>query len=46
MGRLPLRFFFSDSIGEEGSEPSDALTNRKIEAEIAALVEKEDKRRL
>ena len=41
---FPLRFFFSDSIGDEGDEPSDALTNRKIEAEIAALVEKEDKR--
>ena len=43
-GVFPLRFFFSDSIGDEGDEPSDALTNRKIEAEIAALVEKEDKR--
>lgn len=43
-GIFPLRFFFSDSIGEEGEDNSQALTNRKIEAEIAALVEKEDKR--
>lgn len=43
-GIFPLRFFFSDSIGDEGDDASDALTNRKIEAEITALVEKEDKR--
>lgn len=43
-GIFPLRFFFSDSIGDEGDDASDALTNRKIEAEISALVEKEDKR--
>lgn len=43
-GIFPLRFFFSDSIGEEGEDATEALTNRKIEAEISALVEKEDKR--
>ncbi len=43
-GIFPLRFFFSDSIGEEGDEGVPVLTNRKIEAEISALVEKEDKR--
>lgn len=42
-GILPLRFFFSDSIGEE-KEGSDAATNRKIEAGIVALIEAEDKR--
>lgn len=42
-GIFPLRFFFSDSIGEN-TEGSDALTNRKIEAEIEALVNSEDKR--
>lgn len=43
-GVFPMRFFFSDSIGEESEEASDAVTNRKIEAEIRELVEKEDKR--
>lgn len=43
-GIFPLRFFFSDSIGEEGDDSSEALTNRKVEAEIAAIVEGEDKR--
>lgn len=43
-GVFPLRFFFSDSIGDEGGETTEILTNRKIEAEIAALVEKEDKK--
>lgn len=43
-GLFPLRFFFSDSIGEEGDDASDALTNRKIEAEIASIVEEEDKK--
>ena len=43
-GIFPLRFFFSDSIGDEGDDATEALTNRKIEAEISALVEKEDKR--
>lgn len=43
-GIFPLRFFFSDSIGEEGEDAADALTNRKVEAEIAALVAQEDKR--
>lgn len=41
-GIFPLRFFFSDSIGDE--EGTDALTNRKMEAEIAAIVGTEDKR--
>ena len=43
-GLFPLRFFFSDSIGDEGDDTTEILTNRKIEAEISALVEKEDKR--
>ena len=43
-GIFPLRFFFSDSIGDEGDDTTEILTNRKIEAEISALVEKEDKR--
>lgn len=42
-GIFPLRFFFSDSIGQEGSD--DVLTSRKIEAEIKKIVEGEDKRR-
>lgn len=42
-GIFPLRFFFSDSIGEE-KEGADAATNRKIEATIAGLIDKEDKR--
>ena len=41
-GIFPLRFFFSDSLNEE-HEGSDAATNRKIEAIIAELVDKEDK---
>lgn len=47
-GVFPLRFFFSDSIGEtasdNGDDSTEVLTNRKIEAEIADLVEKEDKK--
>lgn len=45
-GIFPLRFFFSDSIGDDSDAQSDTelLTNRKIEAEIKAMVEKEDKR--
>lgn len=47
-GIFPLRFFFSDSIGESsednGSNAPEVLTNRKIEAEIAKLVEDEDKK--
>lgn len=43
-GIFPLRFFFSDSIGEESDDGTPVLTNRKIEAEISELVEKEDKR--
>lgn len=42
-GVFPLRFFFSDSIGEE-KDGGDAATNRKIEATIAELIDKEDKR--
>ena len=42
-GIYPLRFFFSDTIGEE-KEGSEAATNRKIEARIATLIEAEDKR--
>lgn len=41
-GIFPLRFFFSDSIGDT-AEDGMVATNRKIEAEIAALVEEEDK---
>lgn len=41
-GILPLRFFFSDSIGESG-EGADAATNRKIEAQLVSLIEAEDK---
>lgn len=43
-GIFPLRFFFSDTIGEE-KEGGDAATNRKIEAKIASLIENEDKRK-
>lgn len=43
-GIFPLRFFFSDSIGTENSDEGEVLTNRKIEAEITKIVEKEDKR--
>ena len=47
-GIFPLRFFFSDSIGdsseEAGADAPEVLTNRKIEAEIADLVDKEDKK--
>lgn len=39
-GVFPLRHFFSDTIGNE----EDGLTNRRIEAEISAMVEKEDKK--
>ncbi len=42
-GIFPLRFFFSDTIGEE-KEGAEAATNRKIEASIAALIKAEDKR--
>ncbi|MCM1368999.1 MAG: RNA polymerase factor sigma-54 [Candidatus Amulumruptor caecigallinarius] len=41
-GILPLRFFFSDSIGTDTDE-SEAVTNRKLEAGIKGLIEKEDK---
>lgn len=43
-GIFPLRFFFSDSIGQENSEDTEVLTNRKIEAEIKKIVDGEDKR--
>ncbi len=43
-GIVPLRFFFSDSIGEE-EEGKEALTNRKIEAAIRELTEAEDKKK-
>lgn len=47
-GIFPLRFFFSDSIGDapddNADDPHEILTNRKIEAEIAELVNKEDKK--
>lgn len=48
-GIFPLRFFFSDSIGETSDENNgepapEVLTNRKIEAEIEDLVNKEDKK--
>ncbi len=42
-GIFPLRFFFSDSVGE-AAEGMEALTNRKIEEEIRGLVEAEDKK--
>lgn len=41
-GIFPLRFFFSDTIGDNETEAGQ-LTNRKIEAEITELVENEDK---
>lgn len=47
---MPLRAFFSDSVSSkseggdsENGEDGDVLTNRKIEAAIAELVEHEDK---
>lgn len=42
-GIFPLRFFFSDTVTDE-HEGADAATSRKIEAIIAELVDKEDKR--
>lgn len=42
-GIFPLRFFFSDSIGQENSEDVEVLTNHKIEAEIKKIVDEEDK---
>ena len=41
-GIFPLRFFFSDSVGEE-KEGEEATTNRKIEAQISSLIAAEDK---
>lgn len=44
-GVLPLRFFFSDTVGDNaGEDEADALTNRKIEAEIRRVVDAEDKK--
>lgn len=44
-GILPLRFFFSDTVGDNaGEEDTDALTNRKIEAEIRRIVDGEDRK--
>lgn len=44
-GIFPLRFFFSDTVGDNaGEEEGDALTNRKIEAEIRRVVDNEDKK--
>lgn len=42
-GIFPLRFFFSDTVGKTDNN-TDVATNRKIEAEIKELVDKEDKR--
>lgn len=42
-GIFPLRYFFSEGIGEKEDE-KDVVTNRKIEAEIEAIVKAEDKR--
>ncbi len=44
-GILPLRFFFSDTVGDNsGEDDTDALTNRKIEAEIRRVVDAEDRK--
>lgn len=44
-GILPLRFFFSDTVGDNSAEDdTDALTNRKVEAEIRRIVDAEDKK--
>lgn len=44
-GILPLRFFFSDTVGDNAAEDeTDALTNRKVEAEIRRIVDAEDKK--
>lgn len=41
-GTFPLRFFFSDTIGDQ--QGAQTLTNRKVEAEISRLVAAEDKK--
>lgn len=41
-GIFPLRFFFSDTVGETSGD-APVATNRKIEAEIKAMVDKENK---
>lgn len=41
-GIFPMRFFFSDTVGRNGSD-TGALTNRKLEAEIRDIIGKEDK---
>lgn len=43
-GIVPLRFFFSDTIGDE-EEGKEALTNRKVEAAIKELVDAESKQK-
>ena len=46
-GTYPLKFFFSDSKGTKGGaakEGENALTNRKIEAEIRSIIDAEDKK--
>lgn len=44
-GILPLRFFFSDTVGDNSADDdTDALTNRKVEAEIRRIVDAEDKK--
>ena len=44
-GIFSLRFFFSDTVGDNaGEEEADALTNRKIEAEIRRVVDAEDRK--
>lgn len=43
-GVFPMRFFFSDTVGSNGSD-TEALTNRKLEAEIRKIVDSENKAR-
>ena len=46
-GTLPLKFFFSDSKGTKsggGEDTENAVTNRKLEAEIRRIVDEEDKK--
>lgn len=42
-GIFPMRFFFSDTVGRNGTD-AEALTNRKLEAEIKDIVGKENKK--
>lgn len=41
-GIFPLRFFFSETVGEH-TDDSEALTNRKIEEEIKTIIAAENK---